>query len=117
MYEIRKSFKLDGIMVDDPQVIRDIAGVFEGFSEIVPIRSTKDGIKNTGKGGLLSAEDFTHLQGAVTEKIRQICSDLTEGKIEIHPMKTKDRSACTFCRYKGICRFDTVFEGCSYNII
>lgn len=115
--EIRKSFKLDGIMVDDPQVIRDIAGDFEGFSEIVPIRSTKDGIKNTGKGGLLSAEDFTHLQGAVTEKIRQICSDLTEGKIEIHPMKTKDRSACTFCRYKGICRFDTVFEGCSYNII
>ena len=54
--EIRKSFKLDGIMVDDPQVIRDIAGDFEGFSEIVPIRSTKDGIKNTGKGGLLSAE-------------------------------------------------------------
>lgn len=115
--EIKKTFKLDGIMVDDPQVIRAIAGDFDGFSEIVPIRATKDGIKNTGKGGLLSAEDFADLQKAVTEKIRQACGDLAEGKIDVHPMKTKDRSACTFCRYKGICRFDTVFEGCSYNII
>lgn len=115
--EIRKSFKLDGIMVDSPEVIEDIAGEFEGFSEIVPIRKTKEGIKNTGKEGLLPEENFAELQVAVADKIEEICSDLVAGKIDVHPMKTKDRSACTYCKYKGICRFDTIFEGCSYNII
>ncbi len=115
--EIRKSFKLDGIMVDDPEVIHGIAGEFEGFSEIVPIKNTKEGVKNTGKEGLLTEEEFEKLQEVVGEKVKELCRDLTDGKIDVHPMKTKERSACTYCSYKGICRFDTAFEGCSYNII
>ena len=115
--EIRKSFKLDGILVDDPVVITDIAGEFEGFSEIVPIRSTKDGIKNSGSEGLVSEQEFSELQRAVFDKIKDACQDLIDGKIEAHPMKTREQSACTYCQYKGICRFDTVFEGCKYNIV
>lgn len=115
--EIRKSFKLDGIMVDDPRVITDIAGEFGGFSEIVPIRVTKEGIKNTGKEGLLSEDEFDSLQEAVKQKVKEACKELLDGKIDAHPMKTKERSACTYCKYKGICMFDTMFEGCSYNII
>lgn len=115
--EIRKSFKLDGIMVDEPDVIEDIAGSFEGYSEIVPIRATADGVKNTGQNGLMTEEEFAELQSAAAERIKQACKDLTEGNIDIHPMKTEETSACVFCRYKGICRFDTIFEGCSFNII
>lgn len=115
--ELRKSFKLDGIMVDDPDVIKDIAGEFGGFSEIVPIKNTKEGIKNTGKEGLLAEEDFKALADAVADKVKTACKDLSDGKIDIAPMKTKERSACTFCNYKGICRFDTLFAGCSYKIV
>lgn len=115
--EIRKTFKLDGIMVDNEQVIGEIAGDFSGFSEVVPIRATKEGIKNTGREGLVPEEDFRQLRADVADKVSRLCADMLAGKADIHPMKTKDRSACTFCRYKGICRFDTVFEGCSYNII
>jgi len=115
--EIKKSFKLDGILVDDPAVISDIAGEFEGFSEIVPIRATKEGIKNSGNEGLLPEADFRELQGAVFQKIKEACSDLLAGKIQAHPMKTRQQSACTYCQFKGICRFDTVFEDCKYNIV
>lgn len=115
--EIRKAFKLDGVMIDDPQVIHDIAGDFTGFSQIVPLKKTKEGIKSTGREGLMAEEDFEKLRQAVAARVRQACEDLTAGRIDIHPMKTKDRSACTYCDYKGICRFDTVFEGCSYNIV
>ena len=115
--EIKKSFKLDGILVDDPAVISDIAGEFEGFSEIVPIRATKEGVKNSGNEGLLPEADFRELQGAVFQKIKEACSDLLAGKIQAHPMKTRQQSACTYCQFKGICRFDTVFEDCKYNIV
>lgn len=115
--EIRKNFKLNGVMVDDPQVIQSIAGDFSGFSEIVPLRAGKEKITGTGKENLISEEDFEELREAVTAKAVEICRNLAEGRIDIHPMKTKDKSACTYCEYKGICRFDTVFEGCRYHII
>ncbi len=115
--EIRKSFKLDGVMIDDPVVIGDIAGEFEGFSEVVPIRNTKEGIKNSGSEGLLTEEEFRHMQEAVMGKVTEACASLLKGEIDVHPMKTKDRSACTFCQYRGVCRFDTIFDGCKYNII
>lgn len=115
--KIKKSFKLNGVIVDDPDVIRNVAGDFTGYSEILPLRKGKEGISATGSEGLLSEEDFEILCDAVNKKVREICADLADGKIDIHPMKTGDRSACTYCSYKGICRFDTVFDGCSYNII
>ncbi len=115
--EIRKNFKLNGVMVDDPGVIQSIAGDFSGYSEIVPLRTGKDKISGTGKETLISEEDFAELRDAVMSKTVEICRNLADGNIDIHPMKTKERSACTYCDYKGICRFDTVFEGCSYNIV
>ena len=115
--KIKKSFKLNGVVVNDPEVIRDVAGDFSGYSDILPVRSGKDGVVPTGSEGLLSEEEFNELRGAVIEKVRSICADLAEGRIDIHPMKTGQRSACTYCSYRGICRFDTVFDGCSYNII
>ena len=116
--KVRKNFRLNGVIIDDPAVINSVAGDFTGYSDILPLRRTKDGeISPTGKGGLLTEEEFGQLQDAVSAKVVEICQNLADGDISIHPMKTRDRSACTYCQYKGICRFDTIFEGCSYNII
>lgn len=116
--KIQKSFKLNGVIVDDPNVIRNVAGDFSGISDVVPIRINKEGlISGTGKDNLLTDEEFESLREKVREKVTDICKSLAGGGIEIHPMKTAATSACAYCRYKGICRFDTIFEGCSYNII
>ena len=115
--KVKKNFKLNGVIVDDPDVIRNVAGDFSGYSDILPLRKGKEGVAATGSEGLLSEEQFEELRDAVSKKVRSICADLAEGRIDIHPMKTGERSACTYCSYKGICRFDTIFDGCSYNII
>ena len=116
--KIQKSFKLNGVIVDDPNVIRNVAGDFSGISDVVPIRINKEGlISGTGKDNLLTDEEFESLREKVREKVTDICKSLAGGGIEIHPMKTAATSACAYCRYKGICRFDTIFEGCSYKII
>lgn len=116
--KIQKSFKLNGVIVDDPNVIRNVAGDFSGISDVVPIRINKEGlISGTGKDNLLTDEEFESLREKVCEKVTDICKSLAGGGIEIHPMKTAVTSACAYCHYKGICRFDTIFEGCSYNII
>lgn len=115
--EMRKFFRLNGIMVDDGQVIDSIAGEFDGYSDIVPLRSGKEGIKATSDGFLLSDEEFDALQTDVDRQIRKLCGQLAEGRIAITPKKTERESPCTYCQYKGICRFDLDFPGCNFEII
>ena len=115
--EIAKEFKLNGVMVDDPDVIRNIAGDFEGYSDIVQLRNGKEGIKSGTRGEerLLSEDDFNALRNTVCDAVSEKVTDLLLGKVPIYPMKTRKKSACTYCEYKGICRFDTVFEGNKWN--
>lgn len=116
---IAKEFKLNGVMVDDPAVIQSIAGDFEGYSDIVQLYNGKDGIKSGTRGEerLLKEEEFDALRSAVADEVSRKVTDLLKGKIPIFPMKTKKKSACTYCEYKGICRFDTIFEGNKWNPI
>ncbi|MEE0515782.1 MAG: PD-(D/E)XK nuclease family protein, partial [Emergencia sp.] len=115
--EMKTTFRLDGIMVNDGQIIDGIAGEFEGFSDIVPLRATKDGVKATSDGFLLSEEEFAQLQSDIDRQIEKLCGQLADGRIEIRPKKTDRESPCTYCEYKGICRFDLAFPGCNYEVI
>ena len=115
--EMRKFFKLNGIMVDTDEVVQGIAGEFEGFSDVVSLRNTKKGIVGTSEGVLLTEEEFTSVQDAVDMQIDKLCSELTKGVIDIHPKKSGDTSPCAYCKFKGICRFDTRYPGCNYEII
>ena len=115
--EMKKSFRLNGIMVEDPMVIRGIAGEFDGYSDILPLRQTKEGIKATSENFLLSEEDFQNMQAEMDRQIEKLCSELVSGKIAIQPKKTEKTSPCVYCQFKSICRFDTNFEGCNYEVI
>ena len=118
---VREAFKMDGIMLDDPDVIRGIdSEVYEncGRSAVAPltVKSGKNG--NTVSGNkVLSAEEFAALMDAVGTRMDEMCRELADGSIEIHPRVNKNISACTYCDYKGICKFDTAFEGCRYEKI
>ena len=115
--DIRKSFRLDGIMVNDPSVIEQIAGDFEESSDVVPLKRLKDGTVKGSKDVLLSEEEFEELQKAVDGKVEDLCRELLQGRIEIKPKKSKDKSLCDFCEMKGICRFDESFSGCRYEVV
>ena len=64
---------------------------------------------------MLSEDQFSELRSKVADTVSEKVAELLKGKVAINPMKTKDRSACTYCEYKGICRFDTIFEGNKWN--
>lgn len=116
--EIRKQFKLNGIMVNDPDTVKEIDGAFQNSSEIAPVKINKDGsFKGQPADSLVTDEGFQKLTEAVDEKVADICSTMAHGGIDIHPMKVKDSSLCEFCGYKSICRFDLGFDGCKYNMV
>lgn len=100
--EIRKSFMLDGAVIDDPEIIRQLAGEDE---RTIPLKSEKS---------RYSQEAFMDFKRKVDEKIDVMCRELSQGNIDITPLKIKENTACKFCEYKGICMFDNRIEGCYY---
>jgi ATP-dependent helicase/nuclease subunit B len=116
--EVRRAFKLDGIVLDDPNVIDGIAGEFSGYSEILPLHKNKDGgVSGTADSKLLNEEEFDALRTAVDQTIEELCASLASGVIDIHPKKTKHETACKYCEYKSICNFELSFDGCSYDVV
>ncbi len=116
--ELRRIYKLDGIVLDDPAVIESIAGEFSGFSEILPVRKSKDGsVSGTTDSKLLTEEEFRDFRASMDQVITELCSALASGVIHLHPKKTKNETACKYCDYKSICNFELSFDGCSYDVV
>lgn len=109
-----KSFKMNGLMVEDEDTIDALDQGLEGWSKIIPMQVTKEGLKSNYA---LPLEEFKELQRIVDNKVEEICQGLISGQIQLRPMKVKKTSACDKCGYRSICRFDTVFEGCRYEVI
>jgi len=113
--KLARTFKLDGVLLDDPDVIEGIGGEFTGFSDIIPVRKKNDGTcSGTSEGKLLNEGEFENFREQVHHTIEDLCSELVYGNLEIQPKKTKMTTACEYCKFKGICHFDLAFKGCRY---
>ena len=110
---------MNGIMVDDPEVIREIAGDFEDASPILPLKRRKDGtVYASGRSSfLINEEEFHELQEQVAGATKEICAAILAGRIDILPYRSGTKTACTYCAYRDVCRFDVHFEGCDYRVI
>ncbi len=106
-----------GIIIDEPETISEVLGDDE-TGRIASIKRKKSGYYGTDSSMVLEEGEFLDLQDAVDEKIGELVEGISEGKVDISPMRLKKENiACKYCEYKGICRFDIGFDGCRYNVI
>ncbi|MCG8481695.1 MAG: helicase-exonuclease AddAB subunit AddB [Clostridia bacterium] len=113
--QIRKMFKMDGLVLKDSRLIKDLDKDIQGYSDIIPVNIKKNGDIGT-KSKVLGEEAF-HQISVYTEKlVKNICMSITQGSIDIQPKKLSGkRTSCTFCKYKTICNFDTSFPNNKYE--
>ena len=126
--QIRRNLRMNGFMLQRDDVIESIEGEFDEDNKgmVVPIQRVKadpdkgqeEGAKGSADLHLMKQEDFDALLTAVSDKVQQMAEDLTTGHMEIAPKRTDhERSSCTFCDYRGICKFDPVFPECRYTLV
>ena len=116
--KLMADFRLEGAMINDEDVIRAVAGDFEKESEVAKV-SRKDDGGYTAYSRLISADDFNEFMREVADKVTELATGITEGKISPDPAKKESGglSACTYCDYRSFCGFDTAFDGCKYRWI
>jgi ATP-dependent helicase/nuclease subunit B len=111
--EIRKKLKMKGLVLKDARLVKKIDKNINGYSEIIPVALNKnDEFYNSS---VLNEESFSGLLEHVNDLIKEICSEIISGNIEIEPIKNDNKKACEYCLYKSICQFDTLFKDNDYK--
>ena len=113
--KIRNQFKMKGLILADVKVVRMMDNRLEvGTSDIVAAEITSKGNLSERGGNPITEEDFKNLQKEVRKITKEISREILKGKIDIKPYKEGKNTACAYCSYKSICRFNTNIKGNEY---
>ena len=116
--EIRKKFKMKGLIIADVKIIKMNDNTLNvGTSKIVPAGITTSGEINKKDTKGVKQEEFKILQDYIYKTIKDISKEILSGKIDLKPFNKKGKTPCEYCVYKSICGFNTHLEGNKYNYI
>ena len=116
--ELRKNFKMKGLILADVKVIKmQDKNLETGTSKLIPATITKSGEISEGKTNGVSKEEFKILQDYIYKTIKEIAKEILKGNINIRPYNKKGKTPCEYCSYKAICGFNPRMCGNNYNYI
>lgn len=107
---ILEELKMTGMVSDDEEIINILDKDFTDKSKILPVARKKDG-SFTKTSTVLSHEDFEVVSDFVTQKIKEIGTDILNGDISLNPYEQSKQNACTYCSYHNVCGFDKRLGG------
>ena len=118
--EIRKKFKMQGIILADINIVKKMDKNLEkGYSEIIPVYIDKEGNLSEKIGNTLKREEFEGLQKYGKNLIKQIAEEIVSGDISIKPYynRKNKKTSCMYCEYKNICGFNIDLKENQYRYI
>ena len=116
--EIRKNFRMKGLLVADVKLIKMMDKTLEtGSSDIVPAYIKSDGKIAESKSSVLPRDEFKMLQKYIVKTIKNISKEILSGNINIKPYYKNKETPCEYCSYKAICGFDNNKFLNQYNYI
>lgn len=96
--ELAKQFKLRGLTLDNEEVL------------------DASGSSLTSRSAKVSLAEFTKITDFALEKATETAIGIFDGKMSASPIcVSKRKTACTYCDYSSICRFDRQIKGCTYR--
>ena len=116
--ELRKNFKMKGLILADVKVIKlHDKNLESGTSKIIPATITKAGEISQSKTSGVNKEEFKVLQDYIYKTIREISKEILSGNIKIKPYNKNGKTPCEYCSYNAICGFNQRICGNNYNYI
>jgi ATP-dependent helicase/nuclease subunit B len=110
---VRKQFKTRGLITADADAVFLMDSALKekgGHSDLIPVSMKNDG-SFYKSASVASDEGWNRLRTHVRSAIRQIGTGITGGRVEAEPYRLGKKTACAFCPYKPVCRFDPQMEG------
>ncbi|HJA92673.1 MAG TPA: helicase-exonuclease AddAB subunit AddB [Candidatus Eisenbergiella merdipullorum] len=110
--ELLGRLRMTGAVNSEDAVIEGLDAHFTGRSDVIPVERKKDG-ELTARSSVLSGEEFRVISDYVNLKIREIGTEILDGRIPLNPYRQAGGSAgaCTYCPYSRVCGFDRRIPG------
>lgn len=103
--------KMDVSFVDENGVIKGSTK-----SSIIPFETDKSGFP-TKRSSVTTSGGFDNICTYASQKMSELGKEIVEGKAQVDPYKLGDKTACDYCEYNGICRFDVKLPGNHYRAL
>ncbi|MBR5122602.1 MAG: helicase-exonuclease AddAB subunit AddB, partial [Anaerotignum sp.] len=108
-----EKMKMSGLLLQEDAIIQSIdhslkpegAKNFSGSSAIVPVGFTQKG-DFSATSNLADEAQYEAILQFVTQRTKEIGEAMKSGIITPLPFKDKDRTPCSYCKYRSICRHD-----------
>lgn len=111
--EIRKKFKMQGLILADAEVVKSMDKELEaGASTRIPAYLDKEGNLSSSRSNAVTKTQFEYLQKYMNKIIKQISEEILSGNISLKPyynLRNK-QTPCQYCEYKTVCNFNR--SGC-----
>lgn len=112
--QITKQLKMDGIIIDDIKIIKEMDKDICGASLYIPAMLKKDGSFGSSSS-TAKLEQFELLREYARDTLIDLCEDMLKGNVAISPYKKGKATSCNYCSYSSICGFDTSFQDNKYR--
>ncbi|ALS76670.1 helicase-exonuclease AddAB subunit AddB [Planococcus rifietoensis] len=104
--ELAKSFKMNGLVVEDPEVIQAMDAQIDGYSNVIPVRLNKNGSVSKGSSKTVEKDDMETIRKFVRKKHQGAGNGILDGNTAVSPYRLKDDTPCQFCNFRAVCQFD-----------
>jgi len=111
--QIQQRFRMDGLVIRDASVLRAMDREPENPT-VVTARLKKDGEFNAGSH-VADPDEYSAVLAYVMRKAAELSERLLNGDIAIAPVRERQRTACAYCEYRSICRFDPTIADEQYR--
>ena len=112
----RKELRVSGLVSSETRILslldKDLSP--GGKSEVIPVSLKKDG-SLAASSKAAGEEAFAAIGRYASHMVREAAAGILTGEAKADPYEYRDRTACTFCGFRGICGFDLRLPGCSYR--
>lgn len=105
--------KMNGIILDDPEVIEGMEGEEGGFISRISFDS-----QGKAKGSVFDMHRFKLLHKTIDDIVANMAGELHKGNVEAVPVCDGDyKNTCDYCEYKAVCCYEdgdeyrTLFKG------
>ncbi len=114
--QLLKAFRMQGLVLGDPALLRLMDGAIAGESLIVPAGLNKDGTVKK-KAAVVSAAQFERLLEHVRRVIVETAAQIQGGAVDIAPYRKGESLACRYCAFKPLCAFDPLLASNRYRLL
>lgn len=111
---ILKQLRPNGLVNADAEAVTAMDIHFEKDSNVIPVSKNKDG-SYSRYASVATPEQLEKLSAFVTEKMKEIGCAILKGEADAAPYERKGKTACDYCPFREICRFDRKVPGTQYR--